>query len=127
METILLLVKLLVLNWVLAINAKRPFKLDYVHQFPWDKSTSNQVINEANCCQTLHSLLGVGFSQYLKDSFVFEFLNNAYVASYFETFQEQLEFVGLSADLVANCFGYNTSLFVSISQLCALAELVRRE
>ena len=59
---IIQLLHLLPLNWALAVNAECPFKLDYVRELPWDNSTYKLVIIEANCCQTLRSLLGVGFS-----------------------------------------------------------------
>lgn len=116
METILLL-QLLLLNWALSAAAECPFNLDYVRQLPWDKSTCKSTINKDNCCQTLRSLMGVGFAQYLKDASIFEFPSNASAASCLEIFQQQLDHVDLPPDLVANCF-QNVSEFVSSPKLC---------
>jgi len=116
METILL--QLLLLNWALSADAECPFKLDYVRQLPWDKSTCESTSNEADCCQTLRSLIGVGFAQYLKDASVFEFPSNASAVSCLGIFQQQLDYLDLPPDLVSNCFT-NISEFVSSPVLCA--------
>lgn len=116
MESILLL--LLLLNRAMSSDTECPMALDYVHQLPWDKSSCQSPINEANCCQILRGLLGIGLAQYLRDASKFEFPSNASAVSCFEQFQQQLASVGLSPDLLGNCFE-NTSEFVSSPDLCA--------
>jgi hypothetical protein len=115
METILL--QLLLFNWAFSAHADCPFNLDYVRQLPWDRSYCESGINKDNCCQTLRSLLGVGFAQYLKDKSVFEFPSNASAVSCLTIYQQQLSSLALPPDLVANCL--NTSEFVSSPLLCA--------
>jgi len=114
-----MLLQLLLLNWGFGADVECPFNLDYVRQLPWDQSTCKPAINKADCCQPLRSLLGVGFSQYLKDASVFEFPSNASAVSCFGILQEQLDSLALSPNLVANCFENITSEFVSSPSLCA--------
>jgi len=116
METILLL--LLLLNCALGYATECPMALDYVRQLPWDKSSCQSLTNKADCCQTLRGLLGIGLAQYLRDESIFEFPSNASAVSCFELFQQQLDSLALSPDLVASCF-VNTSEFVSSPDLCA--------
>jgi hypothetical protein len=96
--------------------------LQYVRKLQWDKSSCKSAIiggGENPCCQTLLSLFGVGLAQYLRDASMFELPNNASAVSCLGLFQQQLDSLGLSADLVSICFHKSVFEFVSSPLLCA--------
>lgn len=119
METALLAL-LLLFNWAFA-DEECPMDLDYVHQWHWDKSSCRSPSGGSDnpCCQTLLSLIGVGLAQYLRDASIFELPSNASAVACLGLFQQQLEALYLSPDLVSICWKNNTSEFVSSPLLCA--------
>jgi hypothetical protein len=96
--------------------------LQYVRKLQWDKSSCKSAIiggAENPCCPTLLSLFGVGLAQYLRDASMFELPNNASAVSCLGLFQQQLDSLGLSADLVSICFNKSVFEFVSSPLLWA--------
>lgn len=107
--------------WAFA-DAECPMDLHYVRQWQWDKSSCESHISggsDSPCCQTLLSLLAVGLAEHLREESMFELPNNASAIACLGHFQQQLEALSLSSDLVSNCWKNNTSGFISSPQLCA--------
>jgi hypothetical protein len=120
MEIIFLL--LLTLLYSAFADADCPMDLQYVRKLPWDKSSCESPISggsDSPCCQTLLSLFGVGLAQYLRDASMFELPRNASAVACLKLFQQQLDFLGLSQDLVEICLENSVSGFVSSPLLCA--------
>ncbi|KAK1554685.1 hypothetical protein Q3G72_015848 [Acer saccharum] len=94
-----------------------PIDLSYVETYPWNTSSCHDP-NDKSCCQTLISLIGLGRSQYLKETSMFQ-LPNATAASYcWSEFQARLAALSISPSLVPLCF-YNSTQFVANSSSCA--------
>lgn len=120
METVFLLL-LLLLYWAFA-DAECPMDLHYVRKLPWDKSSCDPPISDradSPCCQTLLGLFGVGLAQYLRDESMFELPSNVSAVACLKLFQQQLDSLGLSPNLVAICLEHSMSGFVSNPLLCA--------
>lgn len=95
-----------------------PTDFNYVSQMSWDKSSCESVdLGEANCCQTLLSLFGVGLAQYLKDSSNFEFPNYSSANACIISFRSKVASASVSPALVSQCLN-DTSMFVSSPNLC---------
>lgn len=115
-------VLLLFLSYLAFADAECPMDLHYVRQWQWDKSSCESHISGGSgspCCQTLLGLLAVGLAEYLREASMFELPSNASAVACFEKFQQQLDSLSLSSDLVSNCWKNNTSGFISSPQHCA--------
>eukprot|EP01018_Ginkgo_biloba_P019341 Gb_33832 [translate_table: standard] len=116
---VLLLLHLMIVN---GNAASCPTDFSYAQQLPWNKSDCQSNAGQegpgAGCCQTLLGLFGVGLAQYLKDSSLFEFPDNATATACLNAFQQQLTSLALSPGLVPKCLN-DTSEFVSSPSLCA--------
>jgi len=101
-------------------GASCPTDFNYVHQIPWNSACCRSGDGDANCCQSLLSLFSVGLAQYLKDSSMFGFPDDASAIACVNEFQQQvssLPTAALSPALVPRCLN-DTSKFVSSPRLC---------
>ncbi|KAK4859428.1 hypothetical protein QYF36_005278 [Acer negundo] len=94
-----------------------PIDLSYVETYPWNASSCHDP-NDKSCCQTLTSLIGLGLSQHLKETSMFQLPNATAASSCWSEFQARLAALSISPSLVQLCF-YNSTYFVANSSSCA--------
>ncbi|KAK0576511.1 hypothetical protein LWI29_018672 [Acer saccharum] len=94
-----------------------PIDLSYVETYPWNTSSCHYP-NDKSCSQTLISLIGLGLSQYLKETSMFQLPNASAASSCWSEFQARLAALSISPSLVPLCF-YNSTQFVANSSSCA--------
>lgn len=103
-------------------TATCPLDLNYVPRIPWNTSDcdnfhqTNSTKNSL-CCQALLSLLGVGFSQHLRQTSMFHLPDFNTSASCLHDFQTKLSSMSLPSDLVSLCF--DPMQFVISPNICA--------
>lgn len=102
-----------------------PFDFKYVLKLPWDSSSCQEdsirnpkeLGESSNCCQTLKSLYGVAFAEYLKQMSLFRLPDLQTSVSCLLDFQEMLSFLKLPENLTSLCF--QASQFVNTTDVCA--------
>ncbi|TXG53024.1 hypothetical protein EZV62_022193 [Acer yangbiense] len=94
-----------------------PIDLSYVETYPWNTSSCHDP-NDKSCCQTLTSLIGLGLSQHLKETSMFQLPNATAASSCWSEFQARLDALSISPSLVPLCF-YNSTQFIANSSSCA--------
>ncbi|KAK0575512.1 hypothetical protein LWI29_001851 [Acer saccharum] len=94
-----------------------PIDLSYVETYPWNTSSCHDP-NDKSCCQTLTSLIGLGLSQHLKETSMFQLPNATAASSCWSEFQARLAALSISPSLVPMCF-QNSTQFVANSSSCA--------
>ncbi|KAI4337851.1 hypothetical protein L6164_016220 [Bauhinia variegata] len=95
-----------------------PMDLSYVGTFPWDTSSCRDQNETQHCCQTLLSLLGIGLSQHLKDTSMFELPDANSSSACLSDLQTKLAALNLQPSLVHSCFP-NSTQFVTNTSSCA--------
>ncbi|KAE9448695.1 hypothetical protein C3L33_19432, partial [Rhododendron williamsianum] len=93
--------------------------LGYVQRIPWLTSTCETNLNNiSNCCQTLLSLFGIGLSQHLKETSLFQLPDLPTSVSCLSDFQSKLDSLSLPSNLTSLCFdplqGSTAQFFVII-------------
>ncbi|XP_073043703.1 probable receptor-like protein kinase At1g11050 [Primulina eburnea] len=94
-----------------AVNSSCPIDFTYVQTFPWDSSLCHEPA-QSSCCQTLHSVFGMGLAQYLKQTSTFYLPDVNSSSSCIANFEESLAYVSVSTSLFASCFN-DTGEFVN--------------
>ncbi|XP_047339237.1 probable receptor-like protein kinase At1g11050 [Impatiens glandulifera] len=106
-----------------------PLDLTYIDQIPWPtsdchklQSSFNTPANTTQCCQTLLSLIGIAFAQYLKTSSQFQLPDLQTSTSCLDDFQSKLDSPSLSLppNLTSLCF--DPLQFVISPNMCAKIE-----
>ncbi|WCJ44412.1 Protein kinase superfamily protein [Euphorbia peplus] len=92
-----------------------PVDFSYVKTTPWDKSgCQNQIPDEGHCCVTLLSLFGMGISQHLRESSMFQLANANVSSACLSDFQAALP---IQPSLIPTCFE-NPNQFVANESSC---------
>ncbi|KAK7385144.1 hypothetical protein VNO78_30856 [Psophocarpus tetragonolobus] len=99
-------------------NNSCPMDLNYVETFPWDTSSCRDPIDKNHCCQALLSVIGIGLSQHLKETSLFQLPNENISSTCLSNFQERLKALSIDPSLVTTCFP-SPSQFVTNSSTCA--------
>ncbi|KAM0971497.1 hypothetical protein ACFX13_019692 [Malus domestica] len=94
-----------------------PIDLSYVHTLPWDSSLCQDPTGK-HCCQTLLSLFGIGLSQHLKQTSMFQLPNSNSSSSCLSDLQSGLAALKLDPSVVPLCFE-NSTQFVASPASCA--------
>lgn len=97
-----------------------PIDLNFVLKIPWDKSSCSQNYgygDNRTCCQTLISLYGIGFAQYLKKTSLFRLPDMKTSISCLSDFQTKLDSLSLPSSLTSMCF--DPQQFVKSTNICA--------
>ncbi|KAF7143543.1 hypothetical protein RHSIM_Rhsim05G0044000 [Rhododendron simsii] len=97
--------------------------LGYVQRIPWLTSTcktNSSNSNNTNCCQTLLSLFGIGLSQHLKETSLFQLPDLPTSVSCLSNFQSKLDSLSLPSNLTSLCF--DPLQFVITPNICASIE-----
>lgn len=97
-----------------------PIDLNFVLKIPWDKSSCTQNYgygDNRTCCQTLISLYGIGFAQYLKKTSLFRLPDMKTSISCLSDFQTKLDSLSLPSSLTSMCF--DPQHFVKSTNICA--------
>lgn len=101
-----------------ALTSSCPIDFTYVQTFPWDNSLCHEP-PQSGCCQTLHSVFGMGLAQHLKQTSMFYLPDVNTSSSCIANFQESLAYISISTSLFASCFN-DTGEFVNMpSTSCA--------
>ncbi|KAG0501723.1 hypothetical protein HPP92_001795 [Vanilla planifolia] len=88
-----------------ATDESCPMNLSYVTTFPWDHTSClPNSSNMTDCCQTLLSLLGIGFAERLRTTSLFRLPSTASSAACLSSFQSLLSSFSLPSSLVHTCF-----------------------
>ncbi|WCJ18336.1 Protein kinase superfamily protein [Euphorbia peplus] len=118
-----------------AANSTCPMNLNYVLKIPWnrtvcinyqpssnDTSTSppNDITNLDPCCRSLLSLFGVGLSNHLKKTSLFQLPDIPSSVSCLADYQSKLTSLGLPDHLLSHCF--DPLQFVLSPNICAHVE-----
>ncbi|KZV33022.1 putative receptor-like protein kinase-like [Dorcoceras hygrometricum] len=106
-----LLLSLIHFHTYYAVDSSCPIDFTYVETFPWDASLCHEPA-QSGCCQTLHSVFGVGLAQYLKETSMFYLPDVDTSSSCIASFEESLASMSISAFLFASCFN-DTGEFVN--------------
>ncbi|KAI6689441.1 hypothetical protein NL676_026269 [Syzygium grande] len=93
-----------------------PIDLGYVETIPWNASLCQS--GSWDCCQTLLSLIGVGLSQYLKETSMFRLPNLTASSSCLSELGTRLAARSVQASWVPLCFN-NSARFVVNASSCA--------
>nr|POE97433.1 putative receptor-like protein kinase [Quercus suber] len=97
-----------------------PIDLSYVETFPWNTTVCREAgdPNGTHCCLALLSLFGIGLSQRLKDTSMFQLPDLASSSSCLSNLQNKLEALSIQPSLVPQCLGSATNFVANTSQ-CA--------
>ncbi|KAI8553844.1 hypothetical protein RHMOL_Rhmol05G0047600 [Rhododendron molle] len=102
-------------------TATCPIDLGYVQRIPWLTSTCETNSNNiSNCCQTLLSLYGIGLSQHLKETSLFQLPDLPTSVACLSDFQSKLDSLSLPSNLTSLCF--DPLQFVITPNICASIE-----
>ncbi|CAL1412518.1 unnamed protein product [Linum trigynum] len=94
-----------------------PFDLSYVRTIPWDTSLCQRPAAAPHCCQTLTSLFGIGMSQHLRQTSVFELPNANVSAACLADLRTNLAAISIDPSFVPLCFN-DSNQFVSSPSSC---------
>ncbi|RDX57819.1 putative receptor-like protein kinase, partial [Mucuna pruriens] len=117
-KQVMLLLPLLMSLFSSGLSSSCPMDLSYVETFPWDTSACRDPIDKEHCCQALLSVIGIGLSQHLKETSLFQLPNENTSSTCLSDFQTKLTSLSIEPSLVPSCFP-NSSQFVTNSSTCA--------
>ncbi|XP_059630226.1 probable receptor-like protein kinase At1g11050 [Cornus florida] len=100
-----------------SVTSSCPIDFSYVKSFEWDTTLCREPV-DANCCQTLRSLFGIGLAHHLNQTSMFYLPNAETSTSCLSDFQTKLTAVSLSPSLVPQCLN-NSDDFVAKASNCA--------
>ncbi|XP_058089873.1 probable receptor-like protein kinase At1g11050 [Magnolia sinica] len=103
-----------------------PIDLNYVKTFPWDTSACEDGSlqrNNDHCCQTLLSVFGMGLSQNLKDTDMFQLPNIASASACLAQLQSMLNSLSLRSSLVSECFNDSAEFVTGYSNCAGIATI----
>jgi len=101
-----------------AASTTCPMDLSYVETFPWDTSSCRDPVDKEHCCQALLSVIGLGMSQHLKDTSLFQLPDENTSSLCLSNFQAKLSALSINSSLVPHCFP-RASEFVTNTSTCA--------
>ncbi|XP_065847752.1 probable receptor-like protein kinase At1g11050 [Euphorbia lathyris] len=93
-----------------------PIDFSYVQTTPWDKSGC-QIPDKGHCCVTLLSLFGMGLSQHLRESSMFQLPNSNVSSACLSDFQAKVATLAIQPNLIPTCFE-NPNQFVANESSC---------
>lgn len=114
----LLIMSLFTVSIAAESSSSCPMDLNYVETFPWDSSSCRDPVDKNHCCQVLLSVIGIGLSQHLKQTSLFQLPNETISSNCLSNFQAKLTALSIDPSLVNSCFP-NSSQFVTNSSTCA--------
>ncbi|KAJ8755597.1 hypothetical protein K2173_022192 [Erythroxylum novogranatense] len=110
-----------------------PLDLNYVLRIPWNRTlcqnyrpqsndraptqVDNTTVTTATCCQTLLSLLGIGFAERLRETSLFHLPNLSISISCLHDYQSKLTSLLFPSDIVSQCL--DPLQFVATTNTCA--------